>query len=71
MLHKKPFIVPIPYTDKLEPTVENFGAAEVHFTDDEFKRFEEAISKIKIYGNRTDKLNIYNIIIYLSNILQI
>lgn len=55
MLQKKPFIVPIPGTDKIEPTLENFGAADVHFTDEEYKQFEAAIAKIKIHGNRTDE----------------
>ena len=55
MLHKKPFIVPIPGMRRDERLAENFGAAEVHLTGPEFQALEEALSKLVIHGNRTDK----------------
>ncbi len=55
MLHKKPFIVPIPGTKSRDRMSENIGAAAVSLTDGEFERLETELSKIKIHGNRTDK----------------
>lgn len=55
MLHKKPFIVPIPGTKSLSRLKENIGAVEVSLTDGEFERLETELSKIKIHGNRTDE----------------
>lgn len=54
MLHKKPFIVPIPGSRKRERIVENLGAADVDLTDEEFARIEAALATIEIHGNRTD-----------------
>lgn len=54
MLHKKDFIVPIPGMRKDERIIENLGAADVVLTDSEFAQIEAELSKIKIYGNRTD-----------------
>lgn len=54
MLHKKPFIVPIPGMRKDERMEENFGAVNIEFTDEEFNEIEEKLSKIKIYGDRKD-----------------
>lgn len=34
---------------------ENFRAAEIGLTDEEFDEIEKALSNIVIYGNRTDK----------------
>ncbi len=55
MLHKKDFIVPIPGSRKMERIDENLGAAEVQLSGDEFNKIENELSKIKIYGNRTDE----------------
>ncbi|MBV9336695.1 MAG: aldo/keto reductase [Solirubrobacterales bacterium] len=55
MLHKKPFIVPIPGSRKLERIHENLGAADIELTDDEFNRIETELAKIEIHGNRTDE----------------
>jgi aryl-alcohol dehydrogenase-like predicted oxidoreductase len=55
MLHKKPFIVPIPGSRKLERIQENLGAADVELTDDEFARIEGELAKIEIHGTRTDE----------------
>ncbi|RZL99324.1 MAG: aldo/keto reductase [Pedobacter sp.] len=54
MLKKKDFIVPIPGGRTLERMQENFGAADIDFSDEEFTAFESALSGIQIHGNRTD-----------------
>ncbi len=55
MLHKKDFIVPIPGMRSIERMRENFGAAEVVLTRQEYERLEEELAQIPVYGNRTDK----------------
>jgi aryl-alcohol dehydrogenase-like predicted oxidoreductase len=52
LLAQKPLIVPIPGTTKLAHLHENLGAADVAFTSEELKIFTEAISTIKIVGDR-------------------
>ena len=54
MLHKDKCVVPIPGMRTTERIVENFGAADVILSDEEFKQLDEEISKIPIHGNRTD-----------------
>jgi len=55
MLHKAPFIVPIPGMRRLERIEENLGAADVVLTDEEFGRIETELAAIEIHGNRTDE----------------
>jgi aryl-alcohol dehydrogenase-like predicted oxidoreductase len=55
ILHKKPFIVPIPGSRKLERIQENLGAADIELTEEEFGRIEAELAKIEIHGNRTDE----------------
>lgn len=55
MLHKYDFVVPIPGMRKDERVIENLSAAEVELTEREFNSIENELSKIKIYGNRTDE----------------
>ena len=55
ILHKKPFIVPIPGMRKDERVIENLGAADIELTDAEFEKIEKELDKITIYGNRTDE----------------
>ena len=55
ILHKKDFIVPIPGARKPERIQENFSAADVELTDNEFNQIEAEIAKIQIQGNRTDE----------------
>jgi aryl-alcohol dehydrogenase-like predicted oxidoreductase len=55
MLHKKPFIVPIPCSRKLERIEENLGAADIDLTEQEFGQIESELAKIEIHGNRTDE----------------
>lgn len=52
LLAKKPWIVPIPGTTKLERLEENLGAAAVELTPDDVRTLEEASSKIKLEGAR-------------------
>lgn len=54
MLHKKDFIVPIPGMRKDERLAENFGAADVDLTDNEFAKIETELSKLTIFGDRKD-----------------
>jgi aryl-alcohol dehydrogenase-like predicted oxidoreductase len=51
MLHKYDFLVPIPGGRKEERMVENFGAADVNFTDEEFAKIEAELSNIQIHGD--------------------
>lgn len=55
MLRKGDFIVPIPGMRKDGRIIENLGAADVDLSDGEFEKIEAELSKIKIYGNRTDE----------------
>jgi aryl-alcohol dehydrogenase-like predicted oxidoreductase len=55
MLHKEPFIVPIPGMRKIERIQENLGAADIELSSEEFDRIELELSRITIHGNRTDE----------------
>lgn len=55
MLHKWEFLVPIPGMRKVERMQENFGAADLELTKDEFAALEQALDRITIHGNRTDE----------------
>jgi aryl-alcohol dehydrogenase-like predicted oxidoreductase len=52
LLAKKPWIVPIPGTTKLDRLEENIGATDVVLTADDVRQIEEAASKISIQGAR-------------------
>ncbi len=52
LLAKKPWIVPIPGTTKLERLEENLGAAVIELTTGDVFALEEASSKIKLAGAR-------------------
>jgi aryl-alcohol dehydrogenase-like predicted oxidoreductase len=52
LLAQKPWIVPIPGTTKLAHLQENLWSADIEFTPEEFSNITEAISKIKIVGDR-------------------
>ena len=54
MLYKKEFSVPIPGMRKIERMEENFGAADVELTQEEYERLEMELAQIPVYGNRTD-----------------
>ncbi|MGA5692804.1 aldo/keto reductase [Cytobacillus pseudoceanisediminis] len=52
VLAKKPWIVPIPGTRKLERLEENLGAAQVELTPEELSDLNDVLSKIEISGER-------------------
>ncbi len=52
LLAKKPWIVPIPGTTKVERLEENLGALNVELTDSDIKQIEEAVSKLSLEGER-------------------
>jgi aryl-alcohol dehydrogenase-like predicted oxidoreductase len=55
LLAKKPWIVPIPGTTKLNRLAENLGAASVEFTASDLKEIDEAAAKIPLEGDRLPK----------------
>jgi aryl-alcohol dehydrogenase-like predicted oxidoreductase len=55
ILRKGDFIVPIPGMRTDERIIENFGAANVQLSDDEFNEIEKLLAQIPIHGNRTDE----------------
>jgi aryl-alcohol dehydrogenase-like predicted oxidoreductase len=52
ILAKKPWIVPIPGTTKLNRLEENIGSAEISLTPEELRDISSALEKIKIVGDR-------------------
>jgi len=52
LLHKKPWIVPIPGTTQMAHMLENAAAGEIQFTTDELKQFNADVDSIKIEGTR-------------------
>jgi aryl-alcohol dehydrogenase-like predicted oxidoreductase len=52
LLAKKPWIVPIPGTTKLERLEENLGAVAIELTPSDVRALEDASSKIKVEGAR-------------------
>jgi aryl-alcohol dehydrogenase-like predicted oxidoreductase len=52
LLARKPWIVPIPGTRRLDRLEENLGAVSVALTADDMREIDEASSKIKIQGAR-------------------
>lgn len=55
ILAQKPWIVPIPGTTKLFRLKDNLESLNVEFTAQEMAEFNEAISKITVYGDRYPK----------------
>jgi aryl-alcohol dehydrogenase-like predicted oxidoreductase len=52
LLAKRPWIVPIPGTRRLERLEENLGAAEVELTADDLREIDDAAAKIDVRGDR-------------------
>src|SRR5437870_6114788 len=52
LLARKPWIVPIPGTTKLNRLEENIGAAAIELTPNDLRDIESAASKIKVQGAR-------------------
>lgn len=52
VLAQKPWIAPIPGTTKMHRLEENLGAADIELTAGELRNLNDALSKIKISGDR-------------------
>lgn len=52
LLSRKPWIVPIPGTRKLERLEENIGAASIQLVAEDLRQIDEVSSKIRIEGDR-------------------
>jgi len=52
LLARKPWIVPIPGTTKLQRLEENMGAAAIRLTSDDLREIDSAASKIAVQGAR-------------------
>ena len=52
LLAQKPWVVPIPGTTKLAHLQENLWSADFQFTSEELQKLTDAVSKIKIVGDR-------------------
>lgn len=52
VLAQKPWIIPIPGTTKLNRLVENAGVVSVSLSQEDLQKIDEAMSKIKIVGER-------------------
>ena len=55
MLKKSPVVIPIPGMRTDARIKENLSSVNVELMDEEYEQLEKELSKIKIYGNRTDK----------------
>ena len=52
LLARKPWIVPIPGTTKLQRLEENLGAAAIELTVDDLREIDHAASEINVHGER-------------------
>ena len=52
LLAQKPWIVPIPGSRKLERLDENIGSVEIELTQSDLNEIDNAMSQIKVVGNR-------------------
>jgi diketogulonate reductase-like aldo/keto reductase len=52
LLARKPFIVPIPGTTKIDHLKENFGSIKVELTSQDMQELETEFSKVKVFGKR-------------------
>lgn len=52
MLRRSPCAVPIPGSKNRGRILENLGASEVEFTDDEFARLQAALDSLEVHGHR-------------------
>jgi aryl-alcohol dehydrogenase-like predicted oxidoreductase len=52
LLARKPWIVPIPGTTRLDRLAENLGAAEIQLTPDDLGEIDRALSRIEVHGAR-------------------
>lgn len=61
LLHRKPWIVPIPGSRSLKHLSENLDSANVVYTQEELRKLDEALSQIVIFGERYSKDNQKNV----------
>lgn len=61
LLYQKPWIVPIPGSRSLRHLTDNIEAANITYTDDEMRRIDDVLGKIKIHGDRYNASNQANI----------
>jgi aryl-alcohol dehydrogenase-like predicted oxidoreductase len=54
LMARKPWIVPIPGTTKMDHLRENIGAIDVQLTPGDVSEIETGISRLEIYGGRMD-----------------
>ena len=52
LLARKPWIVPIPGTTKLDRLYENIKAADIELTAEDFSQIDSAASRITVRGDR-------------------
>jgi aryl-alcohol dehydrogenase-like predicted oxidoreductase len=52
LLAQRPWIVPIPSTTRTAHLIENLGAEEVTFSDDELRDLNTGLAAITIHGER-------------------
>ena len=52
LLAQRPWIVPIPGTTMQHRMKENIGAAEVELTAEDLRQIEDALSRVKVVGDR-------------------
>jgi len=52
LLARKPWVVPIPGTTKMNRLEENLGAATVELTKDDLRAIDEASASIVLHGDR-------------------
>lgn len=61
MLCKKPYIIPVPGTRKLERLRENAGASDIRLTEQEIISLDDALDKVPMSavfgGSKTRALN--------------
>lgn len=52
LLHRKPWIAPIPGTTKLHRLKENVGAADITLDNADLQRIEDALGKVTVQDDR-------------------
>jgi aryl-alcohol dehydrogenase-like predicted oxidoreductase len=57
LLAKKPWIVPIPGTRRVDHLEENLGAVNVTLSSAELANMDAALAKLQVHGERMDEKN--------------
>ena len=61
LLARKPWIVPIPGTRRVDHLTENLGALDIKLTREDLLAMEEAFSKLKVHGERMSETHMQQI----------